>query len=206
MRNRTITLLDLGLDRPFNASMQFVQATLDSLNAGADAPVVDVNFIRSRDEDTVWGALTTPSTVLHVMAHGDHSEEPTFVSSDLATEVSLSELAEYHTGPGTGIAAPIVIADGCKTGVGDWRRAIRDCLQGPIVYVGTSAMVGWYEGTVYAGAFYGALLQKRGRGQTFQEQGLAAAERASQAYGLITGRPSPYRAYELTPSRRASAL
>jgi len=130
MRNRTVTLVDLGLDASFNASMQFIQATLDSINAGSDVPQVDVNFVRSRDSETIWGGITTPSTVLHVMAHGDHSEEPVFVSNDEATEVSLRDLAEQFSGPGTGIAAPIVIADGCKTGVGAWRERFGTACRG----------------------------------------------------------------------------
>ena len=73
-----------------------MQATLDSINAGFEEPVADVNFVRSRDEETVWGALTTPSTVLHVMAHGDHSEEPSFLSSDGESGVTLSSFAVAH--------------------------------------------------------------------------------------------------------------
>lgn len=205
MRNRTITLVDLGLDASLNASMQFVQATLDSINAGHDEPVADVNFVRSRDEETIWGALTSPSTVLHVMAHGDHSQEPAFLSSDGESGVTLSSLADAHSGPGTGIAAPIVLADGCKTGIGVWQRAVRDCLQGPVAYVGTSAAVGWYEGTVFGAAFYGALLQRRGRGSSALDQGLEAAGKAAEAYRLITGTKCPYRAVPLEPSRRAKA-
>lgn len=158
VRNRTVTLVDLGLDTAFNASMQFVQATLDNVNAGEEQALVDVNFVRSRDQETIWSALTTPSTVLHVMAHGDHSEEPAFVSSDGQTEITLGSVAEQHRGQGTGIAAPIVTADGCKTGIGVWQRALRDCLQGPVAYIGTNALVGWKEGTVFGAAFYGALL------------------------------------------------
>jgi len=203
VRNRTVTLVDLGLDAAFNASMQFVQATLDNVNAGEAQAVVDVNFVRSRDQETIWSALTTPSTVLHVMAHGDHSEEPAFVSSDGQTEITLGSVAEQHRGQGTGIAAPIVIADGCKTGIGVWQRALRDCLQGPVAYIGTNALVGWKEGTVFGAAFYGALLQARGQGRSSVDQGLAAAGQAGQAYQLITGKKCPYRAVMLQPSRRA---
>ncbi|KGN41184.1 hypothetical protein [Knoellia aerolata] len=203
MRNRTVTLVDLGLDAPFNASMQFVQATLDNLNEGGQHPIVDVNFVRSRDQETLWAALTTPSTVLHVMAHGDHSDEPVFLSSDEKTEITLSYLAEHYTGLGTGVAAPIVIADGCKTGVGVWQRAIRDSLQDSILYIGTTKAVGWYEGTVFASAFYGSLLRRRGRGLSALDQGRDAVAKASDAFTTVTGRKCPYQGRVLSPSRRA---
>src|SRR3954470_17440885 len=73
MKNRLITLVDLGLDSSFDASMTFVQGITGNINAGWNRPVIDVNFIRSRDHETAFSALTTPSSVLHVMAHGDHS-------------------------------------------------------------------------------------------------------------------------------------
>jgi hypothetical protein len=39
---------------------------------------------------------------------------------------------------------------------------VRDCLQGNVTYIGTSAMVGWHESTVFSSAFYGAPFSQSG--------------------------------------------
>ncbi|RYC05753.1 C25 family cysteine peptidase [Nocardioides zhouii] len=204
MKPRRITLVDLGLDSGFDASMTFVQGVLQNVNAGYEEPVIEIEFIRSRDMSTIREALSTPTDVLHVMAHGDHSEEPTFVSSDEKTQVSLPALANQMLDQGAGIAAPVVVADGCKTGIGVWQKAVRDCLQGPITYIGTSRLLYWHESTVFCSAFYGALTRNKGKGKGKAEQGMDAATRAIDAYVLITDKPSGFKAVTLTPSRRAS--
>jgi hypothetical protein len=203
MKNRLITLVDLGLDSSFDASMTFVQGITSNINAGWNSPVIDVNFVRSRDHETAFSALTTPSTVLHVMAHGDHSEEPSFLSTDGQTQVSLTALADWFLDRSWGISSGVVIADGCKTGIGKWQRAIRDCLQDDITYIGTSTVIGWYEATVFCSAFYGALIRNRGLGKSPAEQGWDAADRAIRAYETLTDARCPYKPVLLTPSRRA---
>ena len=70
MRPRVVRLVDLGLDDRFDASMSFIQATLRNINAGADSPIVEVEFVRSSDELTVGIAFIAPAGVLHVMDHG----------------------------------------------------------------------------------------------------------------------------------------
>jgi len=186
MKNRLITLVDLGLDSSFDASMSFVQGITGNINAGWDRPYLDVNFVRTRDHETAFSALTTPSTVLHVMAHGDHSEEPSFLSTDGETQVSLRSLADWFLDHQWGIASGVVIGDGCKTGIDKWQRAIRDCIQDDITYIGTSTVIGWYEATVFCSAFYGALVRNRGLGRTPAEQGWDAANRAIRAYETLT--------------------
>jgi hypothetical protein len=114
-------------------------------------------------------------------------------------------LAGMLNGPDSGITAPVVIADGCKTGIGLWQQAIRDCLARDITYVGTSMSVGWHQATVFCSAFYGSLTRNKGRGMTAAEQGLDAANRAIAAYEQLTDRKCPYRAFTLEPSRRAKA-
>ncbi|MGW3809318.1 hypothetical protein [Micromonospora sp. NPDC005113] len=89
-----MSLLDLGLDSSFDAAMTFVQSTLQNINAGCDEPIVDIDFVRSRDPDTVLSAFTASCEVLHVMAHGDHSVTPTFSSTDGKVEISLEQLGE----------------------------------------------------------------------------------------------------------------
>ncbi|GAA4244339.1 hypothetical protein [Dactylosporangium darangshiense] len=204
MRNRRVSLLDIGLDQSFDASMAFVQSTLQSINAGWSEPIVDIDFVRSRDPDTVLAAFTAPCDVLHVMAHGDQdSETPTFSSTDAKTTITLSELGDYAAERGHGLNASAVVADGCRTGIGSWQKALRDCLHGDIVYIGTSALIGWHESTVFCSAFYGALFRNKGKGFTPFEQALDAAGRAIDAYAAITDRICPYKVMVLQPSRQA---
>ena len=203
MRNRRVSLLDIGLDQSFDASMAFVQSTLQSINAGWPDPIVDIDFVRSRDPDTVLAAFTAPCDVLHVMAHGDHAETPTFTSSDAKTVIALDQLGDYTADRGHGINASTVLADGCKTGIGSWQKALRDCLHDAIVYIGTSGLIGWHESTVFCSAFYGALFRNKGKGLSKTAQALDAATRAIEAYSAITDRPCPYKVMVLDPSRRA---
>lgn len=206
MYNRRIGLLDIGLDAGFDASMMFVQSTIQSINAGYEKPIAEVDFVRSRDPLTVAAALTAPCHVLHVMAHGNRTLTPTFSSSDGMTEIALEDLGAWAAEQGFGIGSSAVLADGCRTGTGIWQKAVRDCLQGNIAYIGTSVDVGWHEGTVFASAFYGALFRNKGKGATPEEQAVDAAERAIKAYELLTDRQCPYRILELTPSLKAKKL
>lgn len=203
MKNRRVSLLDIGLDSSFDASMTFVQSTLQNINAGWDSPIVDIDFVRSRDPGTVLAAFTAPCDVLHVMAHGDQSSTPTFASSDGATNVSLEELGEWAADQRKGVSTGAVLADGCRTGTGAWQKAVRDCLQGEITYIGTSAIIGWHESTVFCSAFYGALFRNKGKGLSPVEQARDAANRAIRAYAEVTGRKCPFKVTCLTPSTRA---
>lgn len=180
MRNRLIGLLDLGLDARFDASMNFVQSTLQAINAGYEEPTADIDFVWSRDPETVLNALTAPYHVLHVMAQGDRSD-PVLSSDQGEIEVGLGELAAGAAERGRGLQTGVILADACGTGTGTWQKAIRDCLQGEITYIGTSGSIGWHESTVFCSAFYGALFRNRGRGATPAEQGFDAAERAVEA-------------------------
>jgi DMSO/TMAO reductase YedYZ molybdopterin-dependent catalytic subunit len=85
VRNKQVNLIDVGLDASFDASMNFVQSVLQSINAGYQSPVADIDFIRSRDLDTVLSAFTASCHVLHVMAHGDN---------DYTTNVPLEVLMD----------------------------------------------------------------------------------------------------------------
>lgn len=205
MRNRRIGLIDLGLDAAFDASMRFVQSTIENINAGYghDSPIADVDFVRTRSLETVAIAFTAPVDVLHVMAHGDATYEPTFTSTDGKTQLSMGAFGEWCADSGYGVSSGAVLADGCRTATGAWQKAVRDCLQGPITYIGTSAYVGWHDGTVFASAFYSALFRNKGKGATPSQQAEDAANRAMQAFSLLTGRPCPYRVLTLEPSRRA---
>ena len=203
MKPRLVTLLDLGLDEDFDASMSFVQGLLKNVNAGFTHPILNVDFVRSRDTWTIDGAMRSRCSVLHVMSHGDHEEGPTFSSSDEETEVNLESIADTMIEEGYGIKAGAILADGCKTGIGVWKRAIRDCIEDPVTYIGTTRKIGWHEPTVFGGAFYGALLRNRGRGSTPAEQTFDAAERAIKAYEILTDTTCPFTVTTLEPSKRA---
>lgn len=203
MRNKQVNLIDVGLDASFDASMNFVQSVLQSINAGYQSPVADIDFIRSRDLDTVLSAFTASCHVLHVMAHGDAGEQPAFSSDDQSISVSLEELGMEAAARGRGISAGAILADGCRTGTGAWQRAVRDCLQGEVTYIGTSALIGWHESTVFCSAFYGALFRNKGKGLTPAEQAKDAADRAIAAYTVLTDKPCPFKVVTLAPSRRA---
>lgn len=205
MRNRRVSLLDLGLDDSFNASMVFVQSTIESINAGEEDPYIDIDFVRTRDPRTILSAFVAPCDVLHVMGHGDSfAENPLFTSSDGKITITLSELGDWAVGEGRGISAGVILADGCRTATGVWQKAVRDCLQGEVTYIGTTSMIGWHDSTVFCSAFYGAMFRNRGRGVSLAERAIEAAEKAIEAYMLITERSScPYRAVTLKPNRRA---
>jgi hypothetical protein len=134
--------------------MTFVQSVLQNINAGFESPVVDIDFVRSRDPDTVPSAFTASCNVLHVMAHGDHTETPMFISSDDRTTISLEDLGVAAAERNRGISTGAIFADGCKTA---------------------------------------------------SEQAFDAAERAIEAYSLLTDRSCPYKVMSLTPSRNAKA-
>ncbi len=203
MRNRRVSLLDIGLDTRFDAAMTFVQATIQSVNVGYDEPIVDIDFVRSRDPDTVLTAFTASCDVLHVMAHGDQVTTPTFSSSDDKTHISLEELGEMAADLGRGISAGAILADGCRTGTGAWQKAVRDCLQDDVTYIGTTSLIGWHESTVFFSAFYGALLRNKGKGYSPAQQAEDAAYRACVAYEGLTDNSCPFRVMTLSPSRRA---
>lgn len=205
VRPRVVRLVDVGLDEAFDASMSFVQATLRNINAGANTPLAEVEFVRSRDVLTVGSAFTAPAAVLHVMAHGDNSETPTFFSSDDKTEFSIEQLAVDAASTGRAVRTSTILADGCRTGTGAWQRAFRDCLQGPVTYIGTTADVGWHEGTVFASMFYGALFRNRGAGVGPADASAHAAAASAAAYTELLGKKCPYKAVTLQPSRWAKA-
>jgi hypothetical protein len=198
--------MDIGLHSSFNASMMFVQSVLENINAGYPDPIIDIDFVRTRDLETVLCAFTASCDVLHVMAHGDNTVTPTFFSEDGLVSVSFDDLGAAAAKRKKGISTGAILADGCRTGTGAWRRAVRDCLQGDVTYIGTSAYVGWHESTVFCAAFYGALFRNKGKGFAPMEQARDAAERAIHAYVQLTDRPCPYKVSSLSPSRQAQTL
>jgi hypothetical protein len=206
MRNRQITLVDLGLDDSFDASMSFVQGIIRNINAGRWDPIADVSFVRTREFRAILESVLGKADVLHIMAHGDRSEGPSFCSSDGRTEFSLELLSVYAAETGDGIQAHTVIADACTTGTGQWQRTVRDSLEHDICYIGTHRMITWHDSTVFCSAFYGALLRNKGRGLAPLDQAMEASARATSAFAQITDTPCPFESVVLSPSRKAKQL
>ena len=205
MRPARVRLVDLGLERDFGTMLAFAESLIQSLGTRAgNSPVAEVEFIRTRDPETVKAALQSPAQVLHITAHGDNGPDYLgFWSDDERTSFHLSDLAEKFAEDGEGIEAATVFADCCDSAQGRFVRAIRDCIEGPTVYIGARRSVNWHESTTFASAFYAAYFRDRGRGLTGTQRGVRAAERAKTGYEAIVAGPCPFVATELSPSRRA---
>jgi hypothetical protein len=203
MKQTQVTLVDLGLDDSFDTSMTFIQATIQNINAGMVNPAADISFIRTRHIATIFDTMLSQCDVLHVMAHGDKTEDPAFVSSDGQTTFDFGNLKAHAFATGNGLRAHTIIADACSTATGKWKRAVRSCLEHDITYIGTSRQIGWHDSTVFCSAFYGALFKRRGKGLSPAEHSYEAATRAVTAFETITGAESPFRVVVLTPNRDA---
>lgn len=205
MRPARIRLVDLGFDRDFDSSRAFAQSLIQSLVTRAgDNPVAEVEFIRTRDFLTVKTALQSPAAVIHLVAHNlAKLDDVGFWSDDEETAVSIIDLADDFAEDGHGIEAGVVFADACATAQGRFVRAIRDCIEGPITYIGATRAVDWRESTTFASAFYGAFFRDRGKGLTSAQRGYTAAQRASKGYEAIVAGRCPFKVVELEPSRQA---
>jgi hypothetical protein len=143
--------------------------------------------------------------VIHVIAHGENSpDELGFWSEDTKTNISLTDLAEQFFADGEGIEASVLFADCCGTARGRFVRAIRNCIEHPIAYIGARTMVSWHESTTFASAFYGAYFRDRGSGVSPVNRGMLAAERAIAGYQAIVDGSCPFEVSALSPTRRAS--
>ncbi len=206
MKPARVRLIDIGIDDDFDVSMSFAQSMIRALgtNNGGSTPIAEVEFIRTREVSTTMSALQAPASVIHVMAHGETDPDHLgFWSHDEATNVSLTDVAERFHEEGEGIEAALVFADCCSSAQGRFVKAIRDCIETPLVYIGASRSIGWHESTTFASAFYGAYFRNRGRGVSALQRGLTAAQQAIEGYRLIVDGPCPFKALELQPSRAA---
>lgn len=143
MRSRRLLLLDLAFDPDFALFGRFVEQAVESINVDLAEKSCHVDYVRSRDRDVSTTAFTSECDVLHVIAHAGSEDEPAFYAADDSVSLSLSEFPVYAKSLGRrGVAASTIIADGCNTATGVWQRSIRDCLRGPVTYIGTSSQIG----------------------------------------------------------------
>ena len=216
MRPAVVRLIDVGFDDDFATSMAFAQSLIQSIGVttrtksrdGETINAVEIEFVRTRDVRTIEAALQRFANVVHIMGHGDSTEEfQGFFSSDEETELSLAGLAERFAEVGEGIEAPVVFADCCLSAQGRFLRAVRDCIEQPITYIGSTRSVNWHEATVFASAFYGAYFKDKGKGLEPSERGRLAAVRAIEGYSVMVDGRCPFKVQTLKPSRTArSAL
>lgn len=205
MRPARVRLIDLGFDSSFDASMSFAQSLIQATGTRTNGnPIAEIEFVRTRDPVTVRSSLQASATVVHLMAHGETDPDHLgFWSDDNETGLTLTELAEEFAADGAGIAASVLFADCCSTAQGRFVRAVRDCIGGPVAYIGARRTVTWHESTTFASAFYGSFFKDRGKGLTPVERGMRAARRAVEGYEAIVEGPCPFVEKELAPSRRA---
>lgn len=206
MRNRTVTLLDLGLDSDFAVSTAYTQQLLQSLAVGDEQRALDVITVRSREAWTIHEILTRPSDVLHVMAHAAKWDDGELhLGSEDADLAALSDVRDgFLRKGGYPISAAIVIADACRTAAPGWVSVMRDVLGQETAYIGTRREVGWRDSTVFTANFYAALTRTRGKSTPLVDQAMDASDRANEAFRRVTGRASPYVCRPLRPSRAAT--
>lgn len=168
-------------------------------------PLAHVEFVSSDGPAVLTAALHAETLVLHLASHmhGRGEGEPAFFGRD--DEITVSQVAAWLTEQGQGIYASCVYVDGCNGGTHKFVRAMRDCLEAPVTYVASRRVVSDPECTLFAANFYGALLQRKGKGQDPLDRTAAAAERARDAYQAATGAACPFTVERVEPSRAARA-
>jgi hypothetical protein len=202
MRPATVQLIDLGLDWSFDHSMAFAASLLQSINVDWEHPAAEVQFIRTKDLDTVAAALAADSEITHVMAHGvkELDGQVAFVSEDGQTQLDLGELAQRLQDRRSPLGSAVLFADCCDSA--GFQRAIRDTIGQPILYLGGKTIY-WHDATTFGSAFYSAYFRHKGKGIDPLSRGEDAAQRAVASYRQLLERPSPYMHIRLAPSRQA---
>ncbi len=79
-------------------------------------------------------------------------------------------------------------------------KVIRDCLQEPTVYIGTSRGIDWWESTTFVSAFYACLFESKVRPSEALQRGRDAGRRANRAFKAVIGAASPFTVRKLEPS------
>lgn len=73
-----------------------------------------------------------------------------------------------------------------------------------MTYIGTSAQVGWHEGTVFGSMSYGVSFRNKGAGVDTATASAQAASAAASAYSDMLGKKCSYKATTLERSRWAT--
>jgi hypothetical protein len=213
VRPPTIRVIDFSGGSEFHDALASTTSTIraiaalgtytnDDVWAAAD-PMAHVEFVSAHDEAVLAGALASEALVIHVASHmhGRGDGEPAFYRRD--AELPVGEVAGWLHDRQRGVRAACVLADGCNAGTARFRKAVRDCLEAPVTYVASRRTVNEGESALFAAAFYGALLQRKGKGQDPWRRTADAAAAAGQAFQAATRQPCPFQTYPLQPSRAA---
>lgn len=215
MRTPTIRIVDFSGGTDFHHSLaatrNLILATAalweerdDGVYAPA-GPLAHVEKVSSADQDVLTAALHAEALVLHLASHmnGRSTDSPSLFGRD--HEVEVATVAEWLADQERGIYAACLYVDGCNGGTQKFIRAMRDCLEVPVTYIGSRRMVTEPQCTLFAANFYGALLQRKGKGEEPLDRTRAAAERAQKAYAAATGSECPFRVETVKPSKAALA-
>jgi hypothetical protein len=213
MKPPTIRVIDFSGGSEFHDALASTTSTIraiaalgsyteDDVWARADA-MAHVEFVSAHDEAVLAGALAADALVIHVASHmyGRGEGEPAF--SRREEELPVGVVAGWLQERRRGIRAACLLADGCNAATARFRSAIRDCLETPVTYVASRRMVNEGESTLFAAAFYGALLQRKGKGQDPRHRTADAGSAAAAAFEAATRQPCPFRTLALEPSRAA---
>ena len=206
MRPSRVQLIDLGLDWSFDQSMAFAQSLIQSINVDWEHPAAEVQFIRTRDLDTVAAALAADNDITHVMAHSMKEEdgEVAFVSDDGETQMGLADLARKLQDRRSPLASAVLFADCCDSAGRVFQRAVRDTIGQPVLYLAAKGLIYWHDSTTFGSAFYAAYFRRKGKGIDPLSRAEDAAKRAVASYRQLLNRPSPYTYVSLRPSRQAT--
>lgn len=206
MRPARVRLVDLGVHEDFTTAMSFAQSTIQSLVArrAPERPYAEVEFIRTRDWDTVVQALQSEAAVVHIVGHGSNAADSLgFWSDDEHSTWSLVDIAKHLQETQYPIDTGVLFADCCDTGKQRFAAVVRDCIAHDTLYIGATKSVNWHESTAFAAAFYASYFKDKGRGLDPVARGVAAADRAINGYAATVGGRCPFTAGVLRPSRRA---
>lgn len=215
MKSPTIRIVDFSGGTDFHQSLAATRSLIASTAATYEwcddehylpsEPLAHVESVVSDQQDILTAALHAETLVLHLASHmhGRGEGEPAFYGR--GGEIPVATVAGWLKEQSRGIYADCVYVDGCNGGTRKFISAMRDCLEWPVTYIASRRMVTEPECTLFAANFYGALLQRKGKGEDQAERTRAAAERAQQAFVAATGSVCPFRVETVKPSKAARA-
>lgn len=199
MTAKTIRIVDLGLDQSFGLSTAFVEANIRALLGGSaeQAQGFEIELLRTRSVRAIEYGVRSPGYILHLLGHGSAGEpSPGIWSTDGLTGLDFGDLRKDLVKDNDGLAYTLILADGCQTARKPYVEALRGCIWGPTVFVGTTRDIGWDDGSAFEGLLYSSLLVKP---PGTVKAALARAERAVQAYEALIGK-CPFKVLMLDPA------
>lgn len=205
-----IHVVDVGGDQLFRDSRRHLAGLLGNLTLHPDRTTpgyatrtTAYQVARPLGRARIAKALSTPTGLLHVLAHGVGPGTLHGVGV-LRRPVTL-HLAAPETWPRGGLPAlhaDGVLLDACGTHTPEWMDVVAGLLPEGRACVVIAAVgdVPWADAAAYGGLFYARLLSGRRAPATPASRRrayLAAHEHAADAFQALRGRRSPFRAAEI---------